>query len=181
MQNLTLKQADRWLKAGIFSSRQIVEHCLQRIAETDGTLKAWLALNADQALAEAAAADDRRKHGHRRGVLDGVPYACKDLIDTAGLETTAASKVLQGNVPRRDATVVTRLRGAGAQRRLHPRSGAPLAGLRLGLPVGYFTSHFPGVTVALNAAVQVLKDQGAEMVEVEAPRAWTSPRRPAGR
>ena len=124
MQNLTLKQADRWLKAGIFSSRQIVEHCLQRIAETDGTLKAWLALNADQALAEAAAADDRRKHGHRRGVLDGVPYACKDLIDTVGLETTAASKVLQGNVPRRDATVVTRLRGAGAQRRLHPRSGA---------------------------------------------------------
>ena len=46
----------------------------------------------------------------------------------------------------------------------------PLAGLRLGLPVGYFTSHFPGVTVALNAAVQVLKDQGAEMVEVEAPK-----------
>ena len=81
---------------------------------TTARIKAWVRLCPAEARQEAAAADARRKAGAAYGPLDGVPYGMKDIVDTAGLETTSSSKVLVGNVPATDATVVRRLRAAGA-------------------------------------------------------------------
>lgn len=114
MDSLTVERLDAGLQAGEFSSREIVAQALERIGNTDATLQAWVTLAADRALAEADAADKRRAEGRRIGPLDGIPYACKDLIDTAGVETTSSSKVLRHNIPSRDATVVQRLHAAGA-------------------------------------------------------------------
>ena len=114
MDPFTVERLDAGLQGGEFSSREIVQHALKRIDESDPTLKAWVTLAPDRALAEADAADARRTQGRRLSPLDGIPYACKDLIDTAGVETTSSSKVLRGNIPDRDATVVQRLHQAGA-------------------------------------------------------------------
>lgn len=110
----TISHLAAGLEAGEFSSREIVEQALKRIDESDATLKAWVTLAPEFALAEADAADARRAAGRRLGPLDGIPYACKDLIDTKGVATTSSSKVLRGNVATRDAGVVQRLRQAGA-------------------------------------------------------------------
>lgn len=67
----------------------------------------------DRALAEAAAAAERAKTGHRLSPLDGVPISWKDLFDTAGVKTEAGSKLLEGRVPDFDATVLTNATAAG--------------------------------------------------------------------
>ena len=86
---------------------------LARIARLDAKLNAFLTVTADRALAEAAAAEREIAAGRSRGPLHGVPMALKDLFDTAGVRTTAGSKILAENVPARDAAVVERLRAAG--------------------------------------------------------------------
>ena len=74
---------------------------------------AWLLVAADHARAQARAADVRLKEGDRSPLL-GVPWACKDIIGTKGIETTAASRILKGYIPPYSATVVERLDAAGA-------------------------------------------------------------------
>ena len=86
---------------------------LARIEQLDAKLNAYLTVTADRALAEAAAAEREIAAGQSRGPLHGVPLALKDLFDTAGVRTTAGSKILARNVPVRDAAVVERLRAAG--------------------------------------------------------------------
>ena len=110
----TVAAIARGLAAGDFSSREITEHCLKRIAEVDKTLQAFSVLCTDKARADADAADTRRKRGTSIGPLDGVPYCAKDLYDTAGVETTSSSKTLKGNVPAQDASTVAWLRRAGS-------------------------------------------------------------------
>ena len=80
----------------------------------DGMLGAWLRTADDAALEAAAEVDRRRAAGEELGPLAGVPVGVKDQICTAGLETTAASRILEGFVPPYDATVVRRLRAADA-------------------------------------------------------------------
>ena len=63
-------------------------------------------VTADRAMSEAAAAADRAKAGHRLSPLDGVPISWKDLFDTAGMETEAGTRLLQGRVPAKDAEVL---------------------------------------------------------------------------
>ncbi|MBL8916192.1 MAG: Asp-tRNA(Asn)/Glu-tRNA(Gln) amidotransferase subunit GatA [Archangium sp.] len=92
------------------TSVEVTKACLARIAEIDGKVKAFLRVDAEGALREAAAADASSP----RGPLHGVPVALKDNINTAGLETTAGSRILKGFVPLHDATVTARLRAAGA-------------------------------------------------------------------
>jgi len=90
-----------------------VEACLERIATAGAGLNAFLLVTAERARAEAHAAAGELAAGRARGPLHGVPLALKDLFDTAGLATTAGSRILAGNVPARDAFVVERLRAAG--------------------------------------------------------------------
>jgi len=96
------------------SSREATLAALGRIESTDGRIGAFLAVTADLALAAADAADARAARGERRGPLDGVPLALKDIFLTKGVPTTAGSRILEGYRPPYDAGVVERLRGAGA-------------------------------------------------------------------
>jgi aspartyl-tRNA(Asn)/glutamyl-tRNA(Gln) amidotransferase subunit A len=87
---------------------------LERIAAYDQALRSYITICADQALAAAREAEGALMAGRPLGALHGVPYALKDLYDTAGIATTGGSKVFAGRLPQADATVVRRLAGAGA-------------------------------------------------------------------
>src|SRR5713226_493417 len=87
---------------------------LDRIAALDPQLHAYITVTGEQALADAAAAEREIAAGHLRGALHGVPLAIKDLFYTAGVRTTAGSRILADFVPTEDATAVARLRAAGA-------------------------------------------------------------------
>jgi aspartyl-tRNA(Asn)/glutamyl-tRNA(Gln) amidotransferase subunit A len=96
------------------SPLELTRACLGRIERLNPALNAFIAVTAESALAEARAAEVEISRGEWRGPLHGIPIALKDLIDTAGTRTTAASGLYQNRVPTEDATVVQRLRRAGA-------------------------------------------------------------------
>ncbi|NPD03241.1 Asp-tRNA(Asn)/Glu-tRNA(Gln) amidotransferase subunit GatA [Nocardioides sp. zg-1308] len=98
---------------GSTTSVELTELHLDRIAEVDGAVHAFLHVDRDGALLQAAESDARRGRGEERGPLDGVPIAVKDVLATRGLPTTCGSRILEGWVPPYDATVVQRLRVAG--------------------------------------------------------------------
>jgi aspartyl-tRNA(Asn)/glutamyl-tRNA(Gln) amidotransferase subunit A len=87
---------------------------LQRIRELNPTLNAFITVTTEQALQQAADAEREIKSGRWRGPLHGVPIALKDLVDTAGIRTTAASGVYQNRIPGKDAPIVKQLKKAGA-------------------------------------------------------------------
>jgi aspartyl-tRNA(Asn)/glutamyl-tRNA(Gln) amidotransferase subunit A len=101
------------LAAGETTSVALTRASLDRIAEVDGAVHAFLHVDADGALAQAAASDARRAAGQPASALDGVPIAVKDVLVTEGLPTTCGSRILEGWVPPYDATVVARLKAAG--------------------------------------------------------------------
>ncbi len=92
----------------------IAEDSLARIEDLDPGVHAFLHVDRDHVLAQARAIDSRVKSGDREGALLGVPVAIKDNLCIAGLPTTCASRILEGYRPTYDATVVERLRAAGA-------------------------------------------------------------------
>jgi aspartyl-tRNA(Asn)/glutamyl-tRNA(Gln) amidotransferase subunit A len=112
--DLSIIELSRRLAAGEVSSSDVTDACLARIAEDNDRLNAFITVLADQARADARRADLEMAAGRRRGPLHGVPISLKDLIDLAGVRTTAASRVLEGHVAAADATVAARLRKAGA-------------------------------------------------------------------
>ncbi len=93
---------------------ELTRACLDRIEKLNPRLNAFITVSAESALAEARAAEVEIARGEWRGPLHGIPIALKDLIDTAGTRTTAASALYQSRVPTEDAEVVRRLRLAGA-------------------------------------------------------------------
>ncbi|MFA7248198.1 MAG: Asp-tRNA(Asn)/Glu-tRNA(Gln) amidotransferase subunit GatA [Dehalococcoidia bacterium] len=101
------------LRAGDYTSRALTEATLARIHAQDSDLNAYITFTDELALAEADEADARLRSGDP-GPLVGVPVAVKDLLSTQGIQTTAASKMLEGFVPIVDCTVVRRLKQAGA-------------------------------------------------------------------
>ena len=96
------------------SSEEIVQACLERIDAVNPQLNAVVQVVRDAALARARAADGALSRGENWGPLHGVPMTIKDSLDTAGMISTGGSKGREGFVPERDATVVARLREAGA-------------------------------------------------------------------
>jgi Asp-tRNA(Asn)/Glu-tRNA(Gln) amidotransferase A subunit family amidase len=111
-----LPSARAWLGrlvSGELSSRELVEHYLARIDAVNGRLNAVVARDDERAVAEADEADRARRDGDTRPLL-GLPVTVKDSIDTQGLVTACGSLARAGHVPQADATVVARLRGAGA-------------------------------------------------------------------
>jgi amidase len=96
------------------SSEAVVQAHLQRIATVNPHLNAVVQLAAEQALADARAADAALARGQATGVLHGVPFTVKDWIDTAGLPCTGGDPAFRTRVPAEDATVVARMRQAGA-------------------------------------------------------------------
>ncbi|PZG54115.1 Asp-tRNA(Asn)/Glu-tRNA(Gln) amidotransferase GatCAB subunit A [Spongiactinospora gelatinilytica] len=101
------------LGAGEVSAVEVAQAHLDRVAEIDGKVHAFLHVAAESALAQARAIDERRAKGERLGPLAGVPIAHKDVFTTSDMPTTAGSKILQGWRPPYDATVTRRLREAG--------------------------------------------------------------------
>lgn len=102
------------LADGDLSSVEVTEVMLERIGRLDPYLGSFDQVTAEQALLDAAAADAELQRGVRRSALHGVPVAVKALADLAGVPTAAGTVIRAGHVPDRDATVVSRLRGAGA-------------------------------------------------------------------
>jgi aspartyl-tRNA(Asn)/glutamyl-tRNA(Gln) amidotransferase subunit A len=93
---------------------EITRDCLERIEKLNPALNAFITVTAESALADAQRAETEIARGEWRGPLHGVPIALKDLIDTAGVHTTAASAFHKDRIPDHDAAVVERLRRAGA-------------------------------------------------------------------
>lgn len=110
----TITELARALQARELTAEAVTERCLRTIAERNPLLNAFITVLADEAREQARGADAEIVAGRYRGPLHGVPISIKDLIDVNGAPTTAASRVRQGHIARTDATVVTRLRAAGA-------------------------------------------------------------------
>ena len=102
------------IRAGQFSSAEIVGAFLERIEAVNPKLNAVVTLVADRALDEARKADAELAKGRCRGPLHGVPMTIKDSFDTAGVVSTAGTDGRRAFIPKRDAIVVARLRAAGA-------------------------------------------------------------------
>jgi aspartyl-tRNA(Asn)/glutamyl-tRNA(Gln) amidotransferase subunit A len=113
LSDLTGAELAAALSAGETTSVEVTRAFLDRIEAHDGDLNSFLHVDADGALASAAAADARRGAGEPASSLAGVPIAVKDLLCTVGQPTTCGSRMLQGWHPPYDATVVSRLRAAG--------------------------------------------------------------------
>jgi aspartyl-tRNA(Asn)/glutamyl-tRNA(Gln) amidotransferase subunit A len=112
MHDKTLTELAASLEAGEFTSRELTEHLLTRIARLDGDLNSFITVTPERALAAADAADAARARGEA-GPLTGLPVAIKDLFCTEGVLTTAGSRMLANFVSPYDATVVEKLKAAG--------------------------------------------------------------------
>jgi amidase len=127
--DLSLLDVSDRIRRGEVSSEAVVGAVLQRIAEHEPRLHSILLLLADEALEDARRADAEIAAGRWRGPLHGVPVGIKDVLWTAGVPTTAGSELLKDFRPEADATVVRRLRQAGAVilAKLHTTEGAMIA------------------------------------------------------
>lgn len=113
LNELTIKEARAKLDSGEISSVGLTEACLKAIEEKNPELNAVLTVCREEALREAKSADERIKSGER-GSLLGIPYLAKDALMTKGVRTTAASKILENYIAPFDATVIAKLKLAGA-------------------------------------------------------------------
>jgi len=111
---LTLHDAGEKLRKHECSSLELTDAVFRRIAETDDKIHAYITLCRDAALEQAKQADERLKRGGNTPPLLGIPIAVKDNFLTRGLRTTCASKILGDFMPPYDATVIKRIRAAGA-------------------------------------------------------------------
>ncbi len=102
------------IRRGDTTSVALLDACLARIASTDEALRAWVTVDIEGASAAARARDAELRSSRPIGPLHGVPLGIKDIIDVAGLPTTAGAAAFAHTLPARDATLVTRLRAAGA-------------------------------------------------------------------
>jgi aspartyl-tRNA(Asn)/glutamyl-tRNA(Gln) amidotransferase subunit A len=112
LHELTIHAALTGLQTGAFTSVELTQALLERIAAVDDQVKAYLTVTEERALAQAAQADARRRAGDDAPLL-GVPLAIKDVLATEGVQTTCGSRILEGFIPPYTATAVQRLEAAG--------------------------------------------------------------------
>jgi Asp-tRNA(Asn)/Glu-tRNA(Gln) amidotransferase A subunit family amidase len=111
---LTLTEASRSIKEGKLSPVELTRSCLSMIDRLEPQVKAWVTLDRQGALREAARFEDERQAGQVRGLLHGIPIGIKDIFYTAGMRTTAGHAPMAEFVPDYDSAVVERLKAAGA-------------------------------------------------------------------
>jgi aspartyl-tRNA(Asn)/glutamyl-tRNA(Gln) amidotransferase subunit A len=104
----------RQLRAGVTSSEALTRDALARIRQRDGTLHGFILVTEERALNDARRADAELRGGRDRGPMHGIPYALKDIYDTAGITTTCHSKLRQHHVPDQDSVVAARFADGGA-------------------------------------------------------------------
>lgn len=110
----TILELSQLFRNGSASPVEIATDCFARIQKLNPSLKAFITLTKPSALEQARQAEKEIRDGRWRGPLHGIPIGLKDLIDTVGVRTTAASAVYKDRVPTQDAFVVSRLSQAGA-------------------------------------------------------------------
>ena len=111
---LSIAEAGRRFRAGDLSPVTLTQAFLERIERINPKIDAYLLVTGDRALDAAKAAEAALAEGRDLGPLHGIPVALKDNIETAGIRTTAQSRVLADHLPERDAFVVEKLKEAGA-------------------------------------------------------------------
>jgi aspartyl-tRNA(Asn)/glutamyl-tRNA(Gln) amidotransferase subunit A len=111
---LTISELQKGYRDKSFCIKEIIEEYLERIDQFDGKIGAFLTVCGDTALKEAEVLDEKLGRGEDIGPLGGIPVAVKDNICTRGIKTTCASKMLEDFIPPYDATVIKKLRDAGA-------------------------------------------------------------------
>jgi aspartyl-tRNA(Asn)/glutamyl-tRNA(Gln) amidotransferase subunit A len=111
---MDLSAASQAVEKKLVSPVELAQACLARIEKLNPVLNAFITITAESALEQARTAEAEIGRGEWKGPLHGIPLAVKDLVETAGVRTTAASAVLEHYVPSEDAEVVRRLRHAGA-------------------------------------------------------------------
>src|SRR5947208_11655039 len=111
---LTIAELGRLYDHRELSPVEVTRSLLDRIAAHDAKLHSFIRVTPEAALAEAAAAERELMAGRRCGLLHGIPYALKDIVETAGIPTTGHSKLCQDYVPTADAHLVSLLRAGGA-------------------------------------------------------------------
>ncbi len=169
---LTIAEASKQIAARRLSPLDLTKECLSRIDKLDAKIAAFITVTPERALADASAAEARIMKTGPKTPLDGIPIGHKDLFDTAGIRTTANSKILQDNVPGSDATVVAKLADAGTVLlgKLATLEFA-LAGPSFDLPwpptrnpwnTEHFTSGSSAGTAAATAAGMILGGTGTD-------------------
>jgi aspartyl-tRNA(Asn)/glutamyl-tRNA(Gln) amidotransferase subunit A len=112
--DLGVREAADRIRRGECSSLALVEACLTRLRTLEPRVLAWAHVDADGALTAARERDTEARAGRARGALHGVPVGIKDIVDVAGLTTTAGAREFAHTRPTRDSGAVARLRAAGA-------------------------------------------------------------------
>jgi len=136
---LSLVEVGRRIKSGELSALQVTEYMLERIARLEPELHSYARVLNDQALATAARLDRERSAGKPLGALHGIPVAVKDLLNTRGVTTASGTRVMADYVPDQDATVIAKLKQAGAV----------IVG-KTQLTEGAFAVHHPDVVAPVN-------------------------------
>jgi aspartyl-tRNA(Asn)/glutamyl-tRNA(Gln) amidotransferase subunit A len=111
---MTLREIAQKIRSGETSPSEIVRLLLEQIRRTDDKLQAYITVCEESSLKLAEAAELQLKAGHDLGVLHGIPVSIKDLYETEGIRTTCGSRLMQDYVPKKDSTVVARLKSKGA-------------------------------------------------------------------
>ncbi len=135
----SLDEVARRIKSGELTSTQVTQACLERIRALEPTLHSYARVLEDEALATAERLDQERARGKPLLSLHGVPVAVKDLLYTRGIPTASGTTVMKDFIPSQDATVVTRLKAAGAV----------IVG-KTQLTEGAFGAHHPDIEAPVN-------------------------------
>lgn len=114
IEGMTISEISSQLKRKKLSPLELTKVFLERTKKLNRVLNAYVTLTEERALADARVAEKEIRRGRYRSPLHGIPFSIKDNIATKGVRTTAGSKILSEWVPDHDATVVTRLKQAGA-------------------------------------------------------------------
>ncbi len=114
LEYLSIQQAHDLLVSKQVSATELVQYYLDRIAKYDDKINACLYVRKKNAIKQAEKVDAKIARGEQIGLLEGIPYTAKDMFLTAGVPTTAASKILKNFVPPHSATVIDKLKSAGA-------------------------------------------------------------------